>query len=187
MTKCWFEYSHKPPCEWIYFVRKLGSSQGHHRSWAQTGRGGVCGVARWRIRFNETLPDVSLPNGSGPASSPNFQAEWFIQMFPCNWSHCGGLEMTNDSEGFSFRDLGSSGRKKIGSIHSKMTNSEAKYGTSITFVHLSSCDLTLWMKQFLNLFYFFSDVSENHTQCPSPWEVKLIVLKDGQITKKGIR
>lgn len=45
MTKCWFKHSHRPPCEFIYFVRQLGSSQGHHRSWAQTGRGGVHGVA----------------------------------------------------------------------------------------------------------------------------------------------
>lgn len=76
-------------------------------------------------------------------------------MFPRDWSHCGGLEVTNDSKGFSFRDLTSSGRKGFRSIHSKVTTSKGKDGASITDVHLSSCDLARRRKHFL-LFFFFS-------------------------------
>lgn len=72
--------------------------------------------------------------------------------------------MTDDSEGFSLGDLSSSGRKRFRSIRSKMTNSEIKYGISISSVHLSSCDPARRMKQLLN---FFSDVSQNHPRCPS--------------------
>lgn len=177
MTKCWSEPSHGPPCEFIYCVRKLGSSQGHHRSWAQTGRGGVHGVAPWRIMFNDTPPDVSLPNGFRPGVIPQPRVEWFIQMFPRDWSRCGGLEMTDDSEGFSLGDLSSSGRKRFRSIRSKMTNSKIKYGISISSVHLSSCHPARRMKQLLN---FFGRIPESSQVSVSPRTHRECLEKGGQ-------
>lgn len=171
MTKCWSEPLHGPPCEFIYFVRTLGSSQGHHRSWAQTGRGGVHGVAPWRIMFNDTPPDVSLPDGFRPGVVPQPRVEWFIQMFPRDWSCCSGLEMTDNSEGFSLGGLSSNGGKIFRSIRSRMTNSEIKCGVSISSVHLSSCDLTRRMKHLLNLFRVYPGIIPGVRLSKSPKRV----------------
>lgn len=65
--------------------------------------------------------------------------EWFIQIFPCDWSYCSRLEMTNDSEGFSFRHWSSSGRKRFRSF------TELQLGTpiwQIVILKKYSCTIT---------------------------------------------
>lgn len=116
MTKCWFNLLHESPCEFIYFVRLRSSSQGHHRSWVQTGKERESVV--WHSGESYLMIRCLMSHSEivRLCIFTSLLAEWFIQIFPCDWSYCSRLKMTNDSEGFSFRHGGSSGRKRFTSF-----------------------------------------------------------------------